>query len=125
MKQCLLFFILFVIINFVGSDELNVYHGNRRYWTVAANNKTHIALHILKEPIKLVFPKEKTIVDLLSGLKLYSPTGNGKCDDTTHELNFTLTIADLNCIRGQTSTEDFNNVRTVTTNLYETCGGTC
>uniref|UniRef100_A0AC34G3Z6 Uncharacterized protein n=1 Tax=Panagrolaimus sp. ES5 TaxID=591445 RepID=A0AC34G3Z6_9BILA len=128
MKQLFLFFLLlFISIEFVVCAEptgtVDVYHGNRRYWTIEADGKTHIALHILKEHLKLVFPNERTIDELLSGLKLYSPTGNEKCEDTSTDFGFTLVIAVQNHIRGEILTEIVDTDRSVMTYLYERCGG--
>uniref|UniRef100_A0AC34FHM8 Uncharacterized protein n=1 Tax=Panagrolaimus sp. ES5 TaxID=591445 RepID=A0AC34FHM8_9BILA len=122
MKEFYLFFVCFFVITFVGSIG---YHGDRRFYTTVIDGKTYIALHVLKEPIKFIFPKDKTFVDLASEVQLYSPTENGKCEYTTNTLNFTLKINDQNHIRGLTLTEIeiVNNVISVTTFLYERCGG--
>uniref|UniRef100_A0AC34GNF3 Uncharacterized protein n=1 Tax=Panagrolaimus sp. ES5 TaxID=591445 RepID=A0AC34GNF3_9BILA len=120
MKEIYLYCVCFFVITLVGSIE---YHGDRRFYTTVIDGKTYIALHILKEPIKLGFPKDKTIDNLVSDIQLYSPTENGKCKDEKNTLNFTLKIADQNHIRGETLTEIVNNVRSVTTYLYERCGG--
>uniref|UniRef100_A0A914YB32 Uncharacterized protein n=1 Tax=Panagrolaimus superbus TaxID=310955 RepID=A0A914YB32_9BILA len=121
MKQLFLF--VFLIINFVGSIEsataANVYHGNRRHWTIEANGTTHIALHILKEPVRLIFPKTKTFPQLLSGLKLYSPAGNEKCENATNILKFTLLITDLYDIHGEIKVVS-NRLRAY---LFEKCAG--
>uniref|UniRef100_A0AC34FR99 C-type lectin domain-containing protein n=1 Tax=Panagrolaimus sp. ES5 TaxID=591445 RepID=A0AC34FR99_9BILA len=126
MKQFLLFILIFITIKFIGVVEPiptgDVYHGNQRYWTLEANENTYLALHVLKESIKLVFPKEKTIGELLSGLKLYSPSENGKCEDTIGSLDFTLVIDVQNHIRGAAFVDTFNNIRTVKTHLFEKCG---
>uniref|UniRef100_A0AC34FP46 Uncharacterized protein n=1 Tax=Panagrolaimus sp. ES5 TaxID=591445 RepID=A0AC34FP46_9BILA len=98
MKRILLYFVLFFLIfKYIVSIESSaaeeeVYHGNRRYWIIEADGKTHVALHVLKEHIKLIFPKEKTFGDLASDIQLYSPTGNGKCQDKTNTLEFKLVI---------------------------------
>uniref|UniRef100_A0AC34F808 Uncharacterized protein n=1 Tax=Panagrolaimus sp. ES5 TaxID=591445 RepID=A0AC34F808_9BILA len=105
MKQLFLFFLLlFISIEFVVCAEptgtVDVYHGNRRYWTIEANGKTYIALHVLKESIKLIFHKETPFVDLASNIKLYSPTENGKCEEAD-KAEFKLVIAVQNYIRGE------------------------
>uniref|UniRef100_A0AC34FZB0 Uncharacterized protein n=1 Tax=Panagrolaimus sp. ES5 TaxID=591445 RepID=A0AC34FZB0_9BILA len=124
MKQLLLFFVLFfLVINFIVFVEsaTEVYHGNRRYWIIEADGKTHVALHVLKERIKLIFPKDKTFPDLLSNIKLYSPTGNGKCQDKTNTLEFTLLIDSENFIHGFINATNIGRIEVVKAYLYEMC----
>uniref|UniRef100_A0AC34FGH9 Uncharacterized protein n=1 Tax=Panagrolaimus sp. ES5 TaxID=591445 RepID=A0AC34FGH9_9BILA len=119
MKQIYLFFLLFITIKFVASVE---YHGNRKHWTLEKDEKTYIALHILKEEqqsFHLTFPKQKALTDLLSGIKLHSLS---KCQDTTNTLNFTLTIADQNYIRGEVKVVVVGQTDNLKAFLYETCG---
>uniref|UniRef100_A0AC34FPQ4 Uncharacterized protein n=1 Tax=Panagrolaimus sp. ES5 TaxID=591445 RepID=A0AC34FPQ4_9BILA len=121
MKQIYLFFLLIFTFKFVGAVE---YHGNRRHWTLENDGKTYVALHVLKEETKsfnLTFPKQKTFADLASGIKLYSPTENEKCEDTNGSLGFLLTIADKNYIRGTIKTKTIGPTEFLAAFLNETC----
>uniref|UniRef100_A0A914QHF5 Uncharacterized protein n=1 Tax=Panagrolaimus davidi TaxID=227884 RepID=A0A914QHF5_9BILA len=60
-----------------------------------------VALHVLNEPVNLIFPKDKSTAQLLSDMRLLSPSGNEKCQDTTNTLKFTLLFDDRNHIRGE------------------------
>uniref|UniRef100_A0A914Q7D9 Uncharacterized protein n=1 Tax=Panagrolaimus davidi TaxID=227884 RepID=A0A914Q7D9_9BILA len=88
------------------------YHGDRRFWTVVdSDNRTNVALHILNEPVNLIFPKNKTMAQLLSDIKLLSPSGNEKCQDTTNTLKLKLAfVGDEKYIRGEVKVEDENDV---------------
>uniref|UniRef100_A0AC34FP08 Peptidase S72 domain-containing protein n=1 Tax=Panagrolaimus sp. ES5 TaxID=591445 RepID=A0AC34FP08_9BILA len=83
--------------------------------------RIHIALHVLKENVKLIFPKDKTFPDLLSKIKLYSPTGNGKCQDTRGSLEFTLLIANQYDIHGKIMVLTDPETSNVMAYLYEKC----
>uniref|UniRef100_A0AC34F7X5 Uncharacterized protein n=1 Tax=Panagrolaimus sp. ES5 TaxID=591445 RepID=A0AC34F7X5_9BILA len=117
MKLCLFLLLIFIIKN-VGA--VDYYHGDRRYYATVIDGKTYIALHILKEPLKLIFPKEKTFADFASDVTLYSPTENGKCEDTKNKLSFKFAFSDTKFIRGEIFTEVFE-VREVMAYLYEKC----
>uniref|UniRef100_A0A914Y077 Uncharacterized protein n=1 Tax=Panagrolaimus superbus TaxID=310955 RepID=A0A914Y077_9BILA len=115
-----LFLLFFVIIKFVGSEQ-NVadnYHGNLRQWTIKADGKMHIGLHLLKESVKLTFPKVTRFNELLSEIKLYSPNERGKCKDA-NSLNFNLVIAPKNDIHGEIKVIS----NRIVANLFETCDG--
>uniref|UniRef100_A0A914Y1B4 Uncharacterized protein n=1 Tax=Panagrolaimus superbus TaxID=310955 RepID=A0A914Y1B4_9BILA len=114
MNQLHLFLLLLFTLSFVGSID---YHGNQRFWTSVNNGKTNIGLHVLTEPIELFFPKNKTFAQLASDIKLYSSAGNGQCKDTTHSLNFTLTVTEQSYNIGQIKF-DFGDLMAF---LYETC----
>uniref|UniRef100_A0A914QX98 Uncharacterized protein n=1 Tax=Panagrolaimus davidi TaxID=227884 RepID=A0A914QX98_9BILA len=101
-----LFLLLLFIVGTAATLPL-VYHGDRRFWTVVdSNGRTKVALHILNKPVNLVFPKDKTIAQLLSDMKLLSPSGNEKCQDTTNTLKFKLAfVGDEKYIRGEVKVE--------------------
>uniref|UniRef100_A0AC34FZ50 Uncharacterized protein n=1 Tax=Panagrolaimus sp. ES5 TaxID=591445 RepID=A0AC34FZ50_9BILA len=123
MQKLFLFFLVckfFVAVESSATEE-EVYHGNRRYWTTETNGKTYVALHILKENVKLIFPKDKTFPDLLSNIKLYSPTGSGKCQDTRGSLEFTLLIANQYDIHGKIMVLMGPETSNVIAYLYEKC----
>uniref|UniRef100_A0AC34F0P6 Uncharacterized protein n=1 Tax=Panagrolaimus sp. ES5 TaxID=591445 RepID=A0AC34F0P6_9BILA len=84
--------------------------------------RKHVALHILKERIKLIFPKEKTFANLASDIKMYSPIGNGKCDDRTNTLKFQLLIANLYDIHVDIMVKMISaNTEVMMAYLYEKC----
>uniref|UniRef100_A0A914Z3X5 Uncharacterized protein n=1 Tax=Panagrolaimus superbus TaxID=310955 RepID=A0A914Z3X5_9BILA len=120
MKVLSLFLLFFGIIKFVGSEPIvaDNYHGNLRRWTIKADGKMHIGLHLLKESVKLTFPKATRFNELLSEIKLYSPNERGKCKDTK-SLNFNLVIAPKNDIHGEIKVVS----RRTVANLFETCDG--
>uniref|UniRef100_A0AC34FWA5 Allorecognition 2 n=1 Tax=Panagrolaimus sp. ES5 TaxID=591445 RepID=A0AC34FWA5_9BILA len=123
MQKLFLFFLVckFLVAVESSATEEEVYHGNRRYWTTETIGKTHVALHILKEHVKLIFPKDKTFPDLLLKIKLYSPTGNGKCQDTRGSLEFTLLIANEYDIHGKIMVLMGPETSNVIAYLYEKC----
>uniref|UniRef100_A0AC34FVV4 Uncharacterized protein n=1 Tax=Panagrolaimus sp. ES5 TaxID=591445 RepID=A0AC34FVV4_9BILA len=119
MKHIQLFFLCFLIINFVGSIE---YHGSRRFYTSVIDGKVHIALHVVKEPVKLIFPKSKTFTNLVSDIKLYSVTENGKCEDQINTLKFKLLINVEKYLRGEIRVIALDeDEKVVTMYLYEKC----
>uniref|UniRef100_A0AC34FCB7 Uncharacterized protein n=1 Tax=Panagrolaimus sp. ES5 TaxID=591445 RepID=A0AC34FCB7_9BILA len=83
----------------------------------------HVALHVLKEHVKLIFPQDKTFFDLASDIKLYSPTGNGQCQDTRGNLEFTLFIANQYDIHGEIKILAGSQTANVMANLFEKCKG--
>uniref|UniRef100_A0A914QQK7 Uncharacterized protein n=1 Tax=Panagrolaimus davidi TaxID=227884 RepID=A0A914QQK7_9BILA len=116
MKQ--LYFLLFFIAGLSAIE----YHGDRRQWTIVdADGKTNIALHLLNEHVDLIFPSNKSFHDIASDMKLYSPIGNVKCQDTTNTLGFTLLFDDRNHIRGEIKSTMVNGVYKVKMYLYEKC----
>uniref|UniRef100_A0A914QHT0 Uncharacterized protein n=1 Tax=Panagrolaimus davidi TaxID=227884 RepID=A0A914QHT0_9BILA len=119
MKQ--LYFLLFFIVGLSAIE----YHGDRRQWTIVdADGKTNIALHLLNEPVDLIFPSGKTFAQIASDMKLYSPIGNVKCQDTTNTLGFALLFDDRNHIRCEITAIMVNGVYKVKMYLYEKCDGT-
>uniref|UniRef100_A0AC35FVI7 Uncharacterized protein n=1 Tax=Panagrolaimus sp. PS1159 TaxID=55785 RepID=A0AC35FVI7_9BILA len=117
---------LFLLLLFiVGAVAVPEYHGDRRFWTVVdADGRTKVALHILTEPVNLIFPKDKTIAQLLSGMKLLSPSGNVQCQDTINSLGFTLLFDDQNHIRGEIKMAPDAGNQKVKLFLYQKCGVT-
>uniref|UniRef100_A0AC34G2X3 Uncharacterized protein n=1 Tax=Panagrolaimus sp. ES5 TaxID=591445 RepID=A0AC34G2X3_9BILA len=83
--------------------------------------RIYVALHILKERIKLILPKDKTFADLASDIKLYSPPGNGKCHDARGSLEFTLFIDAERYIRDFINATKMGRIEIVNAYLYETC----
>uniref|UniRef100_A0A914QCQ0 Peptidase S72 domain-containing protein n=1 Tax=Panagrolaimus davidi TaxID=227884 RepID=A0A914QCQ0_9BILA len=101
------------------------YHGDRRFWTVVdSDNRTNVALHILNKPVNLIFPKNKTIAQLLSDIKLFSPSGNVQCQDTTNTMGFTLLFDEQNHIRGEIKMALTGVGQKVKMFLYDKCGVT-
>uniref|UniRef100_A0AC35GJZ5 Uncharacterized protein n=1 Tax=Panagrolaimus sp. PS1159 TaxID=55785 RepID=A0AC35GJZ5_9BILA len=85
----------FLLLFIVGAVAVHEYHGDRRFWTdVDSNGRTKVAQHVLNESVNLIFPKDKTTAQLLPDIKLLSPGGNVKCQDT-------LLFDDRNHIRGE------------------------
>uniref|UniRef100_A0A914QD85 Uncharacterized protein n=1 Tax=Panagrolaimus davidi TaxID=227884 RepID=A0A914QD85_9BILA len=116
MKQ---FYLLLLFI--VGLSAI-VYHGDRRHWTIVdADGKTNIALRLLNEQVDLIFPSDKSFHDIASDMKLYSPSGNVQCQDTTNKLGFTLLFDDRNHIRGEINTIMVKGIYKVKMFLYEKC----
>uniref|UniRef100_A0A914Q8R3 Uncharacterized protein n=1 Tax=Panagrolaimus davidi TaxID=227884 RepID=A0A914Q8R3_9BILA len=117
---CLL--LLFIVGTAASIPE---YHGDRRFWTVVdSDNRTNVALHILNEPVNLIFPKNKTMAQLLSDIKLLSPSGNGQCQDTINTMDFTLLFDDQNHIRGVIKMAPDVGGQKVKLYLYQKCGVT-
>uniref|UniRef100_A0A914Q4C5 Uncharacterized protein n=1 Tax=Panagrolaimus davidi TaxID=227884 RepID=A0A914Q4C5_9BILA len=93
------YFLLFFIAGLSAIE----YHGDQRHWTIVdADGKTSIALHLLNEKVDLIFPCDKSFHDITSDMKMYSPSGNVKCQNTTNTLKFMLLFDDQNHIRGET-----------------------
>uniref|UniRef100_A0AC35FCG7 Uncharacterized protein n=1 Tax=Panagrolaimus sp. PS1159 TaxID=55785 RepID=A0AC35FCG7_9BILA len=118
---------LFLLLLFIAGTAATLpeYHGDRRFWTIVdSNGRTKVALHVLNEPVNLSFPKDKTIAQLLSDMKLLSPSGNVKCQDTTNTMGFTLLFDDQNHIRGEIKMAPDVGGQKVITFLYQKCGVT-
>uniref|UniRef100_A0AC35F958 Uncharacterized protein n=1 Tax=Panagrolaimus sp. PS1159 TaxID=55785 RepID=A0AC35F958_9BILA len=118
-----LYLLLLFIVEAVAT--LPEYHGERRFWTVVdSNGRTKVALHVLNEQVNLIFPKDKTIAQLLLDMKLLSPSGNDQCQDATNTMGFTLLFDDQNHIRGEIKMALTGVGQKVTMFLYEKCGVT-
>jgi hypothetical protein len=117
---------LFLLLLFIaGTAALPEYHGDRRFWTVVdADGRTKVALHVLDAPVNLIFPKDKTVAQLLSDMKSFSPSGNVKCQDTTNKMGFTLLFDDQNHIRGEIKMAPDVGGQKVIMFLYQKCGVT-
>uniref|UniRef100_A0AC35GTI0 Uncharacterized protein n=1 Tax=Panagrolaimus sp. PS1159 TaxID=55785 RepID=A0AC35GTI0_9BILA len=111
----------FLLLFIVGAVAVPEYHGDRRFWTVVdSNGRTKVALHVLNEPVNLIFPNDKTTAQHLSDIKLLSPAGQ----DTTNTLKFTLLFDDRNHIRGEIKAIMVNGAYKVTMYLYQNSGVT-
>uniref|UniRef100_A0AC35GCI6 Uncharacterized protein n=1 Tax=Panagrolaimus sp. PS1159 TaxID=55785 RepID=A0AC35GCI6_9BILA len=96
MKQLLL------LLLFIAGLSAIEYHGDQRHWTIVdGDGKTNVALHLLNEHVDLFFPSDKSFHDIASDMKLFSPSGNVHCHDTTNTLKFTLLFDDRNHIHGE------------------------
>uniref|UniRef100_A0AC34GNW0 Uncharacterized protein n=1 Tax=Panagrolaimus sp. ES5 TaxID=591445 RepID=A0AC34GNW0_9BILA len=120
MKEFYLFFVCLFVITLVGSVE---YDGDQRFYTTVIDGKTHVALHVLKEPIKLIFPKDISFNGLAPDMQLYSPTGNGKCEDTEGTLQFTLRMNADEYIQGTVMAIKYGDKTKVRALFYEKCYG--
>uniref|UniRef100_A0A914QSE0 Uncharacterized protein n=1 Tax=Panagrolaimus davidi TaxID=227884 RepID=A0A914QSE0_9BILA len=119
MKQ--FYFLLFFIAGLSAVE----YHGDQRHWTIVdADGKTSVALHLLNEKVDLIFPSGKSFHDNASDMKLYSPSGNVKCQNTTNTSKFTLLFGDQNHIRGETKMAIDVDGQKVKMYLYQKCGVT-
>uniref|UniRef100_A0AC34FEY1 Uncharacterized protein n=1 Tax=Panagrolaimus sp. ES5 TaxID=591445 RepID=A0AC34FEY1_9BILA len=81
--------------------------------------RKHVALHVLNEHVKLIFPKEKTFADLTSDIKSYSPSNKDCRQDATNNLNFTLVITKKDHIRGVIMVNKIS--KEVAVYLYDKC----
>uniref|UniRef100_A0A914PFL2 Uncharacterized protein n=1 Tax=Panagrolaimus davidi TaxID=227884 RepID=A0A914PFL2_9BILA len=113
---------LYLLLLFIVGLSAIVYHGDRRHWTIVdADGKTSIALHLLNEQVDLIFPSDKTFALIASDMKLFSPSGNVQCQDTTNTLGFTLFFDDRNHIRGEIKMGPVVVGQQVMMFLYEQC----
>uniref|UniRef100_A0A914QFE0 Uncharacterized protein n=1 Tax=Panagrolaimus davidi TaxID=227884 RepID=A0A914QFE0_9BILA len=114
----------FLLLFIVGLSAI-VYHGDRRHWTIVdADGKTNIALHLLNEHVDLIFPSDKSFHDIASDMKLFSPSGNVQCQDTTNTLKFLLLFDDRNHIRAEIKMALDVGGQKVKMYLYQKCGVT-
>uniref|UniRef100_A0A914QPW6 Uncharacterized protein n=1 Tax=Panagrolaimus davidi TaxID=227884 RepID=A0A914QPW6_9BILA len=113
---------LYLLLLFIVGLSAIEYHGDRRHWTIVdGDGKTSVALHLLDEHVDLIFPSNKSFHDIASDMKLYSPIGNVKCQDTTNTLKFTLLFDDRNHIRGEIKAIMVKRGYKVQMFLYEKC----
>uniref|UniRef100_A0A914PEY5 Uncharacterized protein n=1 Tax=Panagrolaimus davidi TaxID=227884 RepID=A0A914PEY5_9BILA len=116
---------LHLLLLFIAGLSAIEYHGDRRQWTIVdADGKTNIALHLLNEQVDLIFPSGKSFHDISSAIKVYSPSANDICQDTTNTLGFTLLFDDRNHIRGEIKMGPVDVGQKVTMFLYEKCSAT-
>uniref|UniRef100_A0AC35FF49 Uncharacterized protein n=1 Tax=Panagrolaimus sp. PS1159 TaxID=55785 RepID=A0AC35FF49_9BILA len=86
----------------------------------------YVALHILNEPVNLIFPSDKTFAQIAADIKVHSPIENQTCQDKTNTLKFKLAFDDNDkkYIRGEVKVVIVDQVEYVKMYLYEKCGRT-
>uniref|UniRef100_A0A914QHR5 Uncharacterized protein n=1 Tax=Panagrolaimus davidi TaxID=227884 RepID=A0A914QHR5_9BILA len=118
MKQ--FYFLLFFIVGLSAIE----YHGDRKHWNIVDADGKTVALHLLNEKVDLIFPSDKNFHDIASDMKLYSPIGNVKCQDTTNTLKFMLLFDEHSHIRGEIKMALNVDGQKVNMYLYQKCGVT-